>query len=45
MKKIKTICRLKKENYFKTYVPDRTVIYRATGHMLFKISINCQMYY
>jgi len=31
----------------KIYVPDRTVIYRAyaTGHMLFKISINCQMYY
>jgi len=46
MKKVKTILRLK-ENYLKTCVPDRTVIYGAyaTGHMFFKISINCQMYY
>jgi len=36
-----------KENYLKIYVPDGTVIYRAyaTGHMLFKTCINCQMYY
>jgi len=31
----------------KIYVPDRTVISRAyaTGHMLFKTFINCQIYY
>jgi len=36
-----------KENYLKTCVSDRTVIYRAyaTGYMLFKISKSYQMYY
>jgi len=31
----------------KIYVPDRTIIYRkyATGHMLFKIFTNYQMYH
>jgi len=42
MKKVKTTRRLKRK-----LPQDRIVIYRAyaSGHMLFKTSINCQMYY
>jgi len=46
MRDAKTLYRLKK-NYLKTYVSNRSIIYRAyaTGHILFKIFTNCQIYY
>jgi len=49
MRNAKTSRRLKRKLSQDLYLPDCAIIYRAyiiaTGHMLFKTSINCQMYY